>query len=175
MAYDGIVTWAMVRELNHTILLGKIEKVYQPEADELVFHIHTRQGNVKLFGSAASAHARVHFIEENPINPPAPLPFCMLLRKHLQGGRITAIEQKGAERIIELSIETLNDLGFSVSKKLIFEIMGKHSNIILVDISSGKIIDAIKRVSIDVNRARQILPGMLYQYPPACLLYTSSE
>lgn len=167
MAYDGIVTWAMVRELNHTILLGKIEKVYQPEADELVFHIHTRQGNVKLFGSAASAHARVHFIEENPINPPAPLPFCMLLRKHLQGGRITAIEQKGAERIIELSIETLNDLGFSVSKKLIFEIMGKHSNIILVDISSGKIIDAIKRVSIDVNRARQILPGMLYQYPPA--------
>lgn len=166
MAYDGLVTWAMVRELQDTILLGKIEKVYQPEADELVFHIHTKRGNFKLYASCNSAHARVHFIQDNPINPPAPLSFCMLLRKHLQGGRIIAIEQKDSERIIEISIETLNELGFSVSKKLIFEIMGKHSNIILTDIASGKIIDSIKRVSIDVNRVRQILPGMIYQYPP---------
>lgn len=166
MAYDGLVTWAMVRELQDTILLGKIEKVYQPEADELVFHIHTKRGNFKLYASCNSAHARVHFIQDNPINPPAPFSFCMLLRKHLQGGRIIAIEQKDSERIIEISIETMNELGFSVSKKLIFEIMGKHSNIILTDIASGKIIDSIKRVSIDVNRVRQILPGMIYQYPP---------
>ena len=166
MAYDGLVTWAMVQELHHTILLGKIEKIYQPEADELVFHIHGKQGNYKLLASAASAHARVHFIEENPVNPPAPHAFCMLLRKHLQGGRITSIEQKDSERIIELSVETLDELGFHVSKKLIFEIMGKHSNIILTDIASGKILDSIKRVSIDINRVRQILPGILYQYPP---------
>ena len=166
MAFDGITTCAMVRELNEKIYMGKIEKVYQPEADELVFNIHTKTGNCKLFASAGSAHARVHFIEENPVNPPAPLAFCMLLRKHLQGGRIIAIEQKGSERIIEISIETLNELGFTVSKKLIFEIMGKHSNIILTDISTGKIIDSIKRVSFDVNRVRQILPGMIYQYPP---------
>ena len=166
MAFDGIVTRTMVRELQDKILLGKIEKVYQPEADELVFHIHTRNGNVKLLASAGSAHARVCFITENPVNPPAPLAFCMLLRKHLQGGRITDISQKGSERIIEISLETLNELGFTMSKKLIFEIMGKHSNIILVDIGSGKIIDSIKRVSFDVNRVRQILPGMIYAYPP---------
>lgn len=167
MAFDGIVTRAMVRELQDKILLGKIEKVYQPEADELVFHIHTKNGNVKLFASAGSAHARVCFISENPVNPPAPLAFCMLLRKHLQGGRITDIQQKDSERIIEISLETLNELGFTMSKKLIFEIMGKHSNIILVDIASGKIIDSIKRVSFDASRVRQILPGMIYQYPPA--------
>lgn len=166
MAFDGIVTRTMVRELQDKILLGKIEKVYQPEADELVFHIHTRNGNVKLLASAGSAHARVCFITENPVNPPAPLAFCMLLRKHLQGGRITDISQRGSERIIEISLETLNELGFTMSKKLIFEIMGKHSNIILVDIVSGKIIDSIKRVSFDVNRVRQILPGMIYAYPP---------
>ena len=166
MAFDGIVTRTMVRELQDKILFGKIEKVYQPEADELVFHIHTRNGNVKLLASAGSAHARVCFITENPVNPPAPLAFCMLLRKHLQGGRITDISQKGSERIIEISLETLNELGFTMSKKLIFEIMGKHSNIILVDIGSGKIIDSIKRVSFDVNRVRQILPGMIYAYPP---------
>ena len=167
MAFDGIVTRAMVRELQDRILLGKIEKVYQPEADELVFHIHTKNGNVKLLASVGSAHARVCFITENPVNPPAPLAFCMLLRKHLQGGRITEITQKDSERIIEISLETLNELGFTMSKKLIFEIMGKHSNIVLMDIASGKIIDSIKRVSFDVNRVRQILPSMIYQYPPA--------
>lgn len=167
MAFDGIVTRAMVRELQDRILLGKIEKVYQPETDELVFHIHTKNGNVKLLASVGSAHARVCFITENPVNPPAPLAFCMLLRKHLQGGRITEITQKDSERIIEISLETLNELGFTMSKKLIFEIMGKHSNIVLMDIASGKIIDSIKRVSFDVNRVRQILPGMIYQYPPA--------
>ncbi len=166
MAFDGIVTRGMTRELKEKILYGKIEKVYQPEADELVFHIHTKKGNLKLLASAGSAHARLCFITENPVNPPAPLAFCMLLRKHLQGGRITEIAQKGSERIIEISLETLNELGFTMSKKLIFEIMGKHSNITLVDIASGKIIDSIKRVSFDVNRVRQILPGMLYEYPP---------
>ena len=167
MAFDGIITCAMVKELQDKIYLGKIEKVYQPENDELVFHIHTKTGNVKLFASVGSAHARLHFIEENPKNPPVPLAFCMLLRKHLQGGRIVEISQKDSERIIEISLETLNELGFTVSKKLIFEIMGKHSNIILVDMTTGKIIDSIKRVSIDVNRVRQVLPGKEYEYPPA--------
>jgi predicted ribosome quality control (RQC) complex YloA/Tae2 family protein len=91
----------------------------------------------------------------------------MLLRKHLQGGRITEVRQRGSERIIEIDIEAQNELGFSVSRRLIVEIMAKHSNIVLLDIESGKIIDSIKRISIDVNRYRQLLPGIVYQYPPA--------
>ena len=167
MAFDGIVTMAAAKEMRPVIISGKIDKVYQPEADELVFNIHTKRGNVKLYASVNPAAARIHFIENSLQNPPAPLPFCMLLRKHIQGARITDVAQVGSERIIEISLETLNELGFTVSKKLIFEIMGKHSNIVLLDISSGKIIDCIKHVSIDVNRVRQLLPGIIYKYPPA--------
>ena len=166
MAFDGIVTMAAAKEMRPVIISGKIDKVYQPEADELVFNIHTKRGNVKLCASVNPA-ARIHFIENSLQNPPAPLPFCMLLRKHIQGARVTDVAQVGSERIIEISLETLNELGFTVSKKLIFEIMGKHSNIVLLDISSGKIIDCIKHVSIDVNRVRQLLPGIIYKYPPA--------
>ena len=166
LAFDGIITSAMVKELQDKIYLGKIEKVYQPENDELVFHIHTKTGNVKLYASVNSSHSCLHFITENMPNPLTPQAFCMLMRKHLQGGRIIGIEQKDAERIIEISLETLNELGFTVSKKLIFEIMGKHSNIILVDMNTGKIIDSIKHISIDVNRVRQVLPGKKYEYPP---------
>ena len=167
MAFDGIITSAMVKELQDKIYLGKIEKVYQPENDELVFHIHTKEGNLKLYASVNSSHSCIHFTRENMPNPLTPQAFCMLMRKHLQGGRITGIEQKGSERIIEISLETLNELGFTISKKLIFEIMGKHSNIILVDMNTGKIIDSIKHISIDVNRVRQVLPGKKYEYPPA--------
>lgn len=118
MAYDGLLTWAMAQEMREKILLGKIEKVYQPEADELVLHIHAKQGNFKLYASVSPAHARVHFISKSPVNPQAPLAFCMLLRKHLQAGRIIDIRQVGSERILEMDIETLNELGFSVSKRL---------------------------------------------------------
>ena len=166
MAFDGIVTYAVVRELQDKLILGKIEKVYQPENDELVFMIHTKSGNLKLLASCGSQHARIHFVEEMPVNPPEPTSFCMLLRKHLQGGRITDVQQYKSERIVEISLETLNELGFTVSKKLIFEIMGKHSNVVLVDIESGKIIDSIKRISFDSSRVRQVLPGMIYVYPP---------
>ena len=166
MAFDGIITAAVTKELQDKILLGKIEKIYQPESDELVFHIHSKSGNYKLYASTGSSHSRIHFVKQNFSNPQTPMSFCMLLRKHLQGGRITQIEQKLSERIIEIYLETLNEMGFSVTKKIVFEIMGKHSNIIIVDVSSNKIIDSIKRISVDVNRVRQILPGKEYEYPP---------
>ena len=166
MAFDGLMTRAVTSELREKILLGKVEKVYQPEADVLVFAIHTKQGNVKLLISSGTSHARMHLVKEAPVNPPEPYPFCMLLRKHLNAARITDVSQAGCERIIEITFETMNELGFTVNKKLICEIMGKHSNIVLTDIESGKILDSIKRVGFDVNRVRQILPGLIYQYPP---------
>ena len=115
MAFDAIVTRAVTVELRQRLLLGKIEKVYQPESDELIFNIHTKDGNLRLFSSVSSQNPRVCLTDIKPDNPPSPLPFCMLLRKHLQGGRIVSVEQKGAERIIEISLETLNELGFTVS------------------------------------------------------------
>lgn len=167
MAYDGIITYAIARELSDRITLGKIEKVYQPASEEILMHIHTRNGNVKLFMSCNSQSARVCLTKGSYTNPEQPPAFCMLMRKHLQGGRITELRQRESERIIEMDIEALNELGFTVSRRLIIEIMSKHSNIVLVDIESGKIIDSIKRISIDVNRYRQILPGVIYRYPPA--------
>ena len=167
MAYDGIITRAMVLEMRQHLLLGKIDKIHQPTKEELVINVHSKTGNRKIYASVNSSAPRVMLTEENYNNPPTPYPFCMLLRKHLSGGRIISIDQVGCDRIIEISLEAMNELGFTLSKKIIFEIMGKHSNVVVIDIASGKVIDSIKRISIDTSRARQILPGIEYKYPPA--------
>ena len=157
----------MVKELREALLLGKIDKVQQPTKDELVIVVHSKQGNLKLYASSNSSAPRLSLIDDSPANPPTPFPFCMLMRKHLIGARIIGVNQHESDRIIEIDLEAMNELGFSLSKKLIFEIMGKHSNIILVDIENGTVIDSIKRVSFDTSRARQVLPGITYAYPPA--------
>ncbi len=166
MSFDGMVAGAVAHQLNSVLTGGKIEKIYQPESDEIILNIHSGRENYKLYISSNSSHARLHLITDATSNPLNPMGFCMLLRKHLQGGRITAVQQKDSERIVEIFVDTINELGFSVNKKLIVEIMGKHSNIIVVDLASNKIIDSIKRISIDVNRYRQLLPGQQYVYPP---------
>ncbi len=166
MAFDGFVTRCIANELNHNLSGGKIDKVYQPDKRDLVIFVHTKNGGYKLFLSAETNRPGIYITTqeyEYPLTPPS---FCMLARKHLIGGRIVNIKQRDWQRIIEITLETRDDLGFNANKKLIIEIMGKHSNITLVDLNSGKIIDAIKRISFDVNRARQILPGVTYQYPP---------
>lgn len=157
----------MAEELRGLLVGGKIDKVQQPTREELIILVHTRTGNHRLYASVGNYGPRVHLIDSQPDNPPTPFPFCMLMRKHLVGARILDISQYNGDRILEISLEAMNELGFTLSKKLIFEIMGKHSNIILTDIQSGKVIDSIKRISIDTSRARQILPGIFYQYPPA--------
>ena len=134
MAFDGIITRAVVRELRDVLVDGRIDKIYEPEPDSIVLNIRASEP-LRLFASCHSAGASVRLIRTNPENPKEPYPFCMLLRKHIQGSRIVSVEQRGSERIIELTLERLNELGLMVTKKLIFEIMGKYSNIILVDMS----------------------------------------
>ncbi len=167
MSFDGIVTRAAAKELSEELTGGKIDKIYEPEPDSIVINIHKGREQKRLFASCQSAGASVRLIKSNPENPKEPYPFCMLLRKHLQGSRIISVEQKDSERIIELTAERLNELGLMVSKRLIFEIMGKYSNIILVDQSgSWKILGSIKGVPSGINRVREVLPGRFYEYPP---------
>ena len=166
MAYDGFMAAAVLHEIKGSLCGSKIEKITQPEPDRIVMQIRTFEGRKKLMLDVSSPGARVQFTELDQENPATPPVFCMLLRKHIQGGRINDVRQHGMERITELDIETVNEMGYSVNKRLIAETMGKHSNLVLLDAESGKIIDSIKRISIDVNRVRQILPGVVYQYPP---------
>ena len=167
MAFDGIIVSAAAKELSGLLSGGRIDKIYQPESDELIIHIHSRGVNYKLYATSRGSSAAFHLLTESIENPKAPSAFCMLLRKHLSGGRVAGIRQPDSERILEISVDTTGDLGFPESRTLIFEIMGKHSNIILVDVASKKIIDSIKRVSFAESRLRQVLPGKLYEYPPA--------
>ena len=168
MSYDGFVTGAIVKELQQLIIDGKIEKIYQPEADELILHIHNKGKKHRLYISVNSGHARLHLIDRDDYrNPKNPLSFCMLARKHFQGGRIISINQIESERIVEICVNRINELGDVVDKKLIIEIMGKHSNIIALDASTGIILDSIKRITMEVNRYRQHLPGLPYVSPPS--------
>ncbi|QXM05854.1 Rqc2 family fibronectin-binding protein [Crassaminicella indica] len=167
MPFDGMVISAIVNELKNKIQKGKIEKIYQPEADEINIFIRAFKEKYKLLISASSKNPRIHLTKIDKINPQTPPMFCMLLRKHLQGGRILDIRQKEFERIIVIDIESYDELGFMSIKQLIIEIMGKHSNIILIDKSENKIIDSIKRISSDINRYREVLPNKAYIAPPS--------
>ncbi len=166
MSYDGVVTRAAAEELREELLMGKIEKIYQPQPEQLLLSIHTQRGRRRLFLSASGNHSAVYLVDGSTENPSVPPVFCMVLRKHLGAARIVSVEQHENDRILEISMETVDEMGFSVNRKLIAEIMGKHSNILLVDMGTGRIIDSIKHISIDVNRARQVLPGKIYEYPP---------
>ncbi len=167
MAYDGFVVTAVTRELNDRLLNGKIDRIYQPAPDELVLHVRSGGGKYRLFISANPSHAGMYLTEEKESNPPNPPAFCMLLRKHLQSARVRSVQQVDSERIIQIDTDATNELGFQVRFRLITEIMGKHSNILLVNIETGKIVDCIKRLSLDTNRYRQTLPGVSYVAPPS--------
>lgn len=167
MAFDGLVVSAVAVELDRLLLNGKIEKIYQPASDEIVLHIRNNHEKYMLFISANPGHAGIYITENKDSNPQNPPAFCMLLRKHLQSARIRSISQVDSERIICIDTDSLNELGFKVRYRLIAEIMGKHSNILLVDMNTGKIADSIKHLSFDVNRYRQTLPGVKYVSPPS--------
>ncbi len=165
MSLDGIVTKAVVYELNNEIVGGKVEKVYQPEDDEILLNIRNKGKNYKLLISASSNNPRIYLTDNAKSNPTKPPMFCMLLRKHLQGSRITDIIQTSMDRIIHIDLEGYDELGVLSKKTLTVEIMGRHSNIILKD--SDKILDSIKRISLDVSSVRQVMPGIIYTLPPS--------
>lgn len=166
MAFDGIALYAVIQELKSTVSGARINKIHQPKQDELIISLRSSKGEIRLLISTNPSNCRFHntqFASNNPMSPPM---FCMLLRKHLIGGRIHQILQHGLERIVEISIHSSDEFLRPVEYKLIVEIMGKHSNIILTDERSGLIIDSIKRVSSQISRFREILPGLPYTPPP---------
>lgn len=166
MAFDGIVIANIVHELKSNIINGRIYKIYQPEPDELNLVIKTGQGNCRLLLSASATLPLVYLSTENKNNPMTAPNFCMLLRKHIGNGRIVQIEQPGFERIVEFQIEHLDEMGDLCTKKLIIEVMGKHSNIIFCD-EKDMIIDSIKRISAQTSSVREVLPGRSYEQPPS--------
>ena len=164
MPMDGLTLGFMARELQSALLDGRIERVNQPEKDMLVLIIRAQGKNHKLLLSAAPAYARAHLTEANYQNPADAPMFCMLMRKHLTGGRLTQIAQLGGDRILKLVIENKDELGDTAPRELYLELMGRHSNLTLV--MNGRIIDAIRHVSGDMSRVRQALPGLPFTLPP---------
>ncbi|WP_018132927.1 Rqc2 family fibronectin-binding protein [Effusibacillus pohliae] len=167
MAFDGIVLRAVAHELQQTIAGGRVDKIYQPLARDLLLIVRNQGRNYRLLISANPTFPRIHLAErykgQNPVEPPM---FCMLLRKHLEGGRITKIEQVDNERILLINVENRDELGDLGEKQLVVEIMGRHSNIILVDPQTGRILDGIVHVNLSTSRHREVLPGRTYVAPP---------
>lgn len=166
MPFDGFVMTSVVSELKRKIVSGRIIKIHQPEPYLIILRIRKETRNCQLLISAHPVTARIHCTGKTKENPAqAPL-FCMVLRKHLEGGRITGIEQVSLERVLKIHVESFDELGSPAEKTLVVEIMGKHSNIILVDPKTSNILDGIRRYTHAVSRYREVLPGRPYLFPP---------
>jgi len=165
MAFDSTVMTAVVAELQARLLGGRISKIYQPEPDELALLLYSGGSNYRLLLSANARQPRIHLTAIEKKNPPAPPTFCMLMRKYIEGGRILAINQVGRDRICRMRIGVTDELGNPAEFTLVTEVMGKHSNIVLLN-PHGRIVDAVRRISEEVNRYRELLPGLPYIPPP---------
>ena len=166
MALDGIYLYSLVHDLKKSILNCKIDKINQPEKDEIILTLRKGRENLKLLISASSKFPRIHFtntIKTNPIQAPM---FTMVMRKYLIGGKIVDISQLNGDRIIQFTIESTDELGFDSKYTLIIEIMGRHSNITLVRNRDNKVMECIKHISSDINSFRVLYPGVNYVYPP---------
>ncbi|MDD4773208.1 MAG: NFACT RNA binding domain-containing protein [Eubacteriales bacterium] len=165
MAFDACFLAAVVNELNENLIGARVEKVQQPEKDELILLLHANRQNIKLSISANASNPRINITSISKENPKTAPMFCMLLRKHLNGAKIASITQVDFERVIVIEFNTYDEMGFSANKYMFAEIMGKYSNIIFCD-QNKKIISAIKIVDFTVSQKRQVLPGMFYELPP---------
>ena len=163
MPLDAICLTGVVRELREAVLGLRIEKIQQPARDQVIL---TLRGSRKLLLCAGASQARIHLTtaaRENPAQPPM---FCMLLRKHLGGGRLSAIDQPALERAVILTIDMVDEMGEPGQRRLVIECMGRYSNLILLD-GQGRIIDCLRRVDMEMSEKRQVLPGLFYRLPPA--------
>ncbi len=165
MPLDAFTLRALSRELHQRLAGGRIDKVLQPEKDEVHLVIRSQGVNYRLLLSSSAASPRVHLTEDVKPNPLSAPMFCMLLRKKLLGGQILSVAQLGMERILCISIRAANELGVDTQLTLHCEIMGRHSNIILTD-ENQRILECIKHVGEDRSRVREVLPGLVYQLPP---------
>lgn len=164
MAFDGIVVAALVKELNEKLVDGRIYKIAQPETDELLITVRKEKEQFLLLISAGAGLPLIYLTDEKKPSPAVAPNFCMLLRKHIQNGRITSISQPGLERIVDMEVEHRNELGDLCRKHLRIEVMGKHSNIIFCD-HENVIIDSIKHIPAHVSSVREVLPGRRYFIP----------
>lgn len=165
MAFDAAMVSAIVNELNHKLTEARVEKVTQPERDEIVLLLHAGRENLRLVLSSGSNNPRFHLtgtVKENPMAAPM---FCMLLRKHLTGSRLLGVTQLGFERAVEFAFDGFDEMGFKTTKYLVTETMGKYSNIILLN-GEKKVVSALKIIDLATSAVRQILPGFPYELPP---------
>jgi predicted ribosome quality control (RQC) complex YloA/Tae2 family protein len=174
MPFDNFVTGAIATEIDRLLRGGRVERVHQPEHYEIILHVNAPpdgsagreiRGRYDLLVSAQGSHPCVYLSRKKSGNPQTPPAFCMLLRKYLTGARVERVFRVGRERIIRIEFDAADELGLRARRTLLFEIMGKHSNIMLLD-ENDKVTDAIKRVYADMSRVRQILPGVAYAPPP---------
>ena len=166
MPLDALCLSGVVHELQNALSGAKIDKIYQPGRDEVVLALRAPAGNVKLLLSANPSHPRAHLTQISRENPDKPPMFCMLLRKHLSGARLLELLQPPMERVVDLRLEALDELGDRVERRLVLEAMGRRSNLILLD-GEGRIMDCLRRVDSDMSARRQVLPGLFYRLPPA--------
>lgn len=166
MALDGIFLSSLLTNLKESIIDSKIDKINQPEKDEIILQLRKNRSNIKLLISASSQFSRLHITniqKENPLKAPL---FLMVLRKYLVGGLITDITQKDSDRIVTIHVSSRDELGFDSKYLLIVEIMGRHSNITLVRERDLKVMESIKHITPDINTYRVLYPGVTYVYPP---------
>ena len=166
MPMDGVMLGFVARELDRKLKDGRVDRVIQPERDEIHLLIRAQGVNHRLVLSASANAARVHLSEHAKTGPMEPPMFCMLLRKYLASGRVQAVRRVAGDRILEIEIQALSEMGDPVTRTLIVEIMGRHSNIILRS-ADGRILDAARHIGEDISRVRQVLPGLPYAYPPS--------
>ena len=164
MSFDGFSLAPLVNELHQRLTGGRIEKIFQNDAYTLIFWIRQASENLRLIISVNPSSPKILLTGSLPENPAVPPAFCMLLRKHLEDGRIAGLEQYSLDRMVTLSVDVRGEGGIIVTKKLVIELMGKHSNIILLQ--NSVILDAIKRIGANISSYRQVFPGRDYQYPP---------